>query len=367
MNYSSWIEIDLKQFKKNLNIIRSNINNKLFCLPVKANAYGHGLVEISKTAESEGVDYLAVANLLEGIKLRKANIKLPIIVMGPFHEDQIQDLLDHDLEITISSFFKAKLVRDYCIKHNKRCKIHLKVDTGMNRIGVKPKTAVDLYKYLKDEKCFDLVGIFSHFANATDKNHLFNQVQINRFNNFIKKIKLSSNIICHLANSAAISFLPNSINDMVRVAALSFGCFEGELVEKFKDIKSIFAMKSKVSFFKIVEKNSGISYGHSYITKNKTRIVTIPIGYGDGYSRALSNKGSVLIREKKYPIVGSICMDQLMVDVFDDDIFVGDEVVLIGEQNNKKISLHEIAGLLNTITYEILCSCNERLPRVYLN
>ncbi|MFA6501399.1 MAG: alanine racemase, partial [Parachlamydiales bacterium] len=143
LNYSSWIEIDLKQFKKNINVIKSQINNSLFCLAVKANAYGHGLVELSKVAENEEVDYLAVANFLEGIKVRNVNVKLPIIVLGTFHENQIKDLIDNDLEITISSFFKAKILKEYCARNNKVCKVHLKIDTGMRRIGVKPDTGVE--------------------------------------------------------------------------------------------------------------------------------------------------------------------------------------------------------------------------------
>lgn len=365
LNYSSWIEIDLKQFKKNIQIIKNHLKDAYFCLCVKANAYGHGLREIAKVAENEKVNYLAVANLIEGIKLREANIKLPILVLGTFHEDQIKDLIDYDLEITISSFFKAKLVQEYSSKYNKKCKVHLKVDTGMGRIGVKPKTAIALYKYLKNQKCFIIKGIFSHLACADQKDHPINTFQINAFDDFLNKIKPEPSIIVHIANSAYLCNFENDQKDMARLGALPFGCYSRDLPEKFKDIKSIFSIKSKVSYFKIVDKDQGISYGYSFITKTKTNVATIPVGYGDGYSRSLSNIGNVLIRGKKHPIIGTVCMDQFMVDVTSGDAYIGDEVVLIGKQKNQEITIQEIADACNTISYEILCSFNERLPRIY--
>lgn len=367
LNYSSWIEIDLKQFKKNIKIIRSNIKKARFCLCVKANAYGHGIIEIAKVAEREGIDYLAVANLIEGIKLREANVKLPILVLGTFHENQIKDLIDNDLEITISSFLKARLLNKYCSKMKKRCKVHLKVDTGMRRIGVKPETAFLLYNYLKEDICFSLKGIFSHFACADIKDHPMNAIQIKTFEKFLKKIKPDKSIICHMTNTAALCSFEHSFYDMVRLGALPFGCYSQDLPNKFIDIKSIFSVKSKVSYFKVVEKDQGISYGHRFITKKPTKIVTIPIGYGDGYSRALSNIGEVLIRGKKFPIIGTICMDQFMVNIHDKEAFIGDEVVLIGRQQTQEISIKEIALLCRTISYEVLCLFNERLPRVYIN
>jgi alanine racemase len=367
VNYCSWIEIDLKQFKKNISIVRSYIGNTLLCITVKANAYGHGLIEMSKVAQDQKVDYLAVANLLEGIKLRNENINLPILVLGIFHEDQISELIDYDLEITISSFFKAKLVKDYCSKYNKKCKVHLKIDTGLRRIGIRPETGIELYKYLKNEDCFILKGIFSHFACSPEPNHPMNDLQLKAFENFIENIKPDKSVLCHIANTGAICNIKNSFKDMVRLGALPFGCYTKKVPKELSEIKPIFSVKSKVSFFKVVQKDEGISYGHTYITKNQTRIVTIPIGYGDGFPRKLSNRGQVLIGGKRYPIVGIICMDQFMVDIGNDSAFIGDEVVLIGKQKNEKIEILEISNLCETISYEILCSFNERLPRVYIN
>jgi len=366
-NYSSWIEIDLKQFKKNISLLKAYIGKTLFCLAVKANAYGHGLIEISKIAQEQKIDYLAVANLLEGIKLRKANINLPILVLGTFLENQITDFIKYDLEITISSFFKANIVKEYCLKHDKKCKIHLKIDTGMRRIGIRSDTGLEFYKYLKNENCFIIKGIFSHFACAKEKNHPVNRVQIKDFNDFLEKIKPNKSVICHLANSPAICNIKSCFKDMVRLGALPYGCYTKEVPDELKEIKSIFSVKSKVSFYKVVKENEGISYSHTYITKNQTKILTIPMGYGEGLPRILSNKGKVLINGKRYPIAGNICMDQFMVDIGMDKAFIGDEVVLIGKQLNEEIEIKEITDLCNTVSGEILCSFNERLPRIYIN
>ncbi|MBN2478692.1 MAG: alanine racemase [Parachlamydiales bacterium] len=368
MNLSSYIEVDLKQFKKNLLIIKENLKDSLFCLPVKANAYGHGLVEIAKVAQDEKVvDYLACATLEEGKMLRDANIKIPILMLGSFFEDQIEDLIKNDLEVTISSFLKAKIIKDFCDKNNKKCKVHLKIDTGMKRIGVRPQTAEKLLEFLNNEDCFIIKGIFSHFACAENKDHPFNQIQLNEFSSFIKQVNPPKDVLCHLANSAGVLYFENGYFDMVRPGALAYGCYTANMPEKFEGIKSIFSLKSRVSFFKVVNENEGISYSHTYVTKNKTRILTIPIGYGDGYFRSLSNKAKVLINGRKYPIVGTICMDQLMVDIQNDSVFVDDEVVLIGKQKDQEISLLDIAELLHTVTYEILCSFNKRLARIYKN
>ena len=350
--HPSWIEVDLGQFRKNIEVVRRYIGKALYCLPVKANAYGHGLTEIGRAAEAAGVDYLGVAHLQEGIELRDAGVKIPILVFGAIHEDQIDDLIEHELEFSISSKLKADFVAKRC---DGKCRVHLEVDTGMHRTGVRSSTAIELMRHLRDLKVFDVVGIYSHFATTGDA---FAEKQMERFQALLKEpIFQEQKLIRHIANSSGIMHFP--VLDMVRPSLITFGY--GEL-----GVSPCFALKSKVSYFKVVEKGEGISYGHTYVTKKKTRVVTVPIGYGDGYRRALSNRGHVLIRGKRYPIAGTICMDQFMVDVGDDDIFVGDEVVLIGKQGSEEILLTEIAELCDTIPYEILCQFNNRLPRVYI-
>lgn len=364
--HPTWIEIDLTQLKKNLNVIKKVIGKSLFCLPIKANAYGHGLFEVAKSAEEVGVDYLAVAHLKEGLELRNQGIKLPILVLGAIHEDQIEDLIHYDLEFTISSKYKADLVALVCKKMGLSCKVHIEVDTGMQRTGVRPSTAIELYSHLLSIGCFNIVGIYSHLATADVPDDPHAKAQIESFISLMQHESfINKPLIKHMANSGGVLFYPDSHLDMARPSLLAFGYKPANCPDAFNEIKPCFTLKTKISYFKVVAEGEGISYGRRYVTSKQTRIVTIPIGYGDGYKRGLSNKASVLIRGKKFPIAGSICMDQCMVDIGDSDAFVGDEVVLIGSQGNEEISLHEIAEQCETIPYEVLCFFNERIPRIY--
>lgn len=351
MNHPSWVEVDLAQFKKNIATLKTSLGNKLFCLPIKANAYGHGIVAIAKAAEEAGVDYLAVAHLQEGIALRLAQIHLPILVLGAIHEDQIDQLLQYDLEISISSIFKAQLVAEECRKLGQKCRVHLEVDTGMQRTGVRPTSAAALFTFMQEAGCFEIRGVYSHLAKADEPNDPFTLHQIETFRSLIAS--LGHSFIAHLANSMGFLHYPSSHFDMVRPSMAAF--------------VQCFTLKTKISYFKVVEAQMGISYGHTHVTPKRTRIVTIPIGYGDGYRRCLSNRAQVLIRGKRFPIVGAICMDQCMVDIGEEEAYVGDEVVLIGRQGEEEITLEEIATLCDTIPYEILCSFNDRLPRIYVS
>jgi len=360
--HPAWIEVDLQQFCKNIAIIRNHIGTRLFCLPVKANAYGHGLCEIGKAAEAAGIDYLGVAHLQEGIRLRKAGVTIPVLVLGAIHEDQIDDLIDYDLEFTISSKFKAQLVAEKL--HGRTCRVHLEVDTGMQRTGVRPETAKTLLPYLQSLPNFAIVGIYSHLATADQPQDPLALKQIEAFQSVLNEFK-DLPLLRHLANSGGTAYFPEAHLDMVRPSLMTFGYLPTPCPESLQGIVPCFSLKAKVSYFKVVKPGEGVSYGHSYITKKQTRIVTIPLGYGDGYRRSLSNRGSVLIRGKRFPICGTICMDQFMVDVGEIEMYVGDEVVLIGKQGSEEITLKEVAQLCDTIPYEILCQFNERIPRVY--
>ena len=317
---------------------------------------------MGKAAEEAGIDFLGVAHLQEAIKLRQEGVKIPILVLGAIHEDQINDLIDYNLEFTISSKFKAELVAEKC--QGRTCKVHLEVDTGMQRTGVRPETARELLPYLKSLENLEVVGIYSHLATADKPQDPLAKKQIEAFQELIDEFK-GIPLIRHLANSGGTAFFPEAHLDMVRPSLLTFGYRPEPCPEALEEIAPCFSLKAKVSYFKVVKPGEGISYGHSFITQKQTRIVTIPVGYGDGYRRSLSNQGSVLIRGKRFPICGTICMDQFMVDVGDDEVFVGDEVVLIGKQGNEEISLKEVASLCETIPYEILCLLNERIPRIY--
>lgn len=367
--HPAWIEIDLRQFKLNLALIRQQAKNSKLCLPIKSNAYGHGLIPIARAASEAHVDYLAVSCLQEGALLRQAGIKLPILVMGAIHEEQINQLLDYELELSISSHYKAELVAKKCLELQRKCKVHVEVDTGMQRTGVRPSSTLSLLNFLEEKECFELTGVYSHLATADSPDNPEAKHQIQVFqtfvNDYIKNTR--NNIICHLANSGGLCYYTESYMDMIRPGILSFGYFPSKPHKILTEIKPFFSVKANIGFFKVVAKGEGISYGHTYHTTADTRIVTIPIGYGDGYRRSLSNRGEVLIRGKRYPIAGTICMDQLMVDIHRDEAFVGEEVILIGKQGNEEIPLTKIAELCDTIPYEILCGFNNRLPRLYID
>ena len=321
------IEIDLKQFQKNIQIIRSHIGKTKFCLPAKANAYGHGLVPMAKAAIAAGVDVVAVSCLQEAFWLRQAGIEQPILVFGAIHEDQVQQLIDLNVEITIASQWKANLVAAMCEKLGKRCKIHIEVDTGMQRTGVRPSTALRLFQQAKENPYFHVVGVYSHFASADSSQDPIALKQIERFTSLCSQLGLDgSSVIRHLANSGGVSHFPASHLDMVRPGILAFGYPDEQTSGSLREVAPCFTLKAKVSYTKVVERNEGISYGHTFITDQKTRIATVPIGYGDGYRRSLSNAGSVLLRGKKYPIVGNVCMDQFMINVGKDDAYVGKEI-----------------------------------------
>lgn len=368
-NHPSWIEINLVQFAKNLSVVRKELGPVRLCLPIKANAYGHGLETIGKAAQMAGIDYLAVAHLQEGIILRRADISIPILVLGAIHEDQVDDLIHFQLDISISSCFKAEKVRNVCKQLGKRCRVHLEVDTGMQRTGVRPETAASLMEYLNAEDCFDVIGVYSHLATSEKENNALVYEQIRAFNELIEQPLFQRRpLIFHMANSGGTVLYPESWYDMVRPSALAFGFFKGNVCAHFEGVAPCFSVKSRISYFKVVKEGMGIGYGHTYTTTKTTRIVTVPIGYGDGYPSRLSNRGEVLIRGKRYPIVGMICMDQFMVDVGQDDAYVGDEVVLLGCQGDEEITIHELAEKIDANPREVLCLFNNRLPRkVYAN
>lgn len=367
-NHAAWIEIDCAQFRKNLTLIKQSIGKETkLCLPVKANAYGHGLKELAPIAQ-DLVDYFGVSCLREGVALRQVNINKPILLFGAIDEEQIEDAIIHDLEITLSSLYKAQLVHAKAAALNKPCSVQIEVETGMQRTGIRIDSLPSLIEFVIQSPYLSLKGIYSHFATADQPNHPQTYMQLQRFDSVVKHYRpLFNDVIFHIANSGGLAYYPQSHYDMVRPGILVYGYLPCLSSPMLTQIKPFFTLKARITFFKVVQANQGISYNHHYTTTSQTRIVTIPIGYGDGYRRALSNKADVLIHGKRYPVAGIICMDQFMVDLGQDTAYVGDEVVLIGTQGQQTITLQEIAERCDTITYEILCGLNDRLVRNYLN
>lgn len=362
--HPAWFEVDLDRFCRNLALIRERIGRRLFCCIVKANAYGHGLVPIAKAAEASGqIDLFGVAHLQEAIQLRDAGIELPILILGAIHEEQIDALIRYRLEFTVSSLYKARLVAQKAEEAGAVCPVHVEIDTGMRRTGVRPESALALIEFLLSKKSFSLRGVYSHFAMSETPANETTLRQIEILQSLKEQIRIPG-LIWHLANSGGVAFYPDSWLDMVRPGLLCYGL---SLCSAIEGLEPCLSLKAKISYFKVVAAGEGISYGHTYRTDRQSRIVTVPVGYGDGYRRDFSNRMQVLIRGKGYRIAGSICMDQFMVDIGEEEAYVGDEVVLLGRQGESVISLEEMAGLSGTDPREILCHFNERIPRLYGN
>lgn len=362
-------EISLEKLKKNFQNLKNKVGHNVKVMGiVKANAYGHGLIEISRALADYGVDYLGVGFLEEGLALRHNGIKTPILVLGGVLGDQIQHFLTNDLEITVSSIELAKKIDDEVQNHSlKKVKVHLKIDTGMGRIGVQYNNATKFIEEVIKLKHLEIVGIYSHLATAESKDKSFANTQLERFNNIIDFLEKNGIEIPlkHIANSSAILDLPESYYSMVRPGILLYGLYPSDEVTRSISVEPVLSLKSKIVFLKTVEANTSISYGRKYYTATKTKIATVPIGYGDGYSRMLTNKTYVIINGKRFPVVGAICMDQIMVEIGNESFHIGDDVTLVGKDGSECIDIWEIAKKIGTNAYEVLCGISSRVPRFY--
>lgn len=362
------VEVDLSALEHNVAAVRARVGRARIMGIVKANAYGHGLLRIAKELLLFGVDALGVAFLEEGIALRRSGVKAPILVLGGIIGNQVRYFLDHDLEITASSVYKLGQIEEVAQACGRRAKVHLKIDTGMERIGVHWDNAEKLFESAIRAKHCDIAGVYSHLASSESRDKSWTSVQLERFEQALDFFRRRSvpTPVRHIANSGAILQHPDAILDMVRPGLLLYGLYPSPDVERTIALRPVLSLKTRVVYFKVVKKGSPVSYNGRWRADRDTRLVTLPVGYGDGFSRGLSNKGSVLIHEKRYPIVGMITMDALMVDIGHDSAFNGDEVILIGTQGSESIRVEELADLLDTIPYEILTSINTRVPRIYL-
>jgi len=364
-------EINLSLLQSNLKNIRTKVGKNVNIMGiVKANAYGHGLVEISKSLVNFGVEYLGVGFLEEGIELRTAGITSPILVLGGVLGTQVQKFLSFDLEITVSSLELAERINDEVAKSNgRKARVHLKIDTGMERLGIHSEHAVTFAEKVARLPKLDVVGIFSHFASS-EKDKSFTQFQLQQFTSILEQLEKKNIEIPfkHIANSGAILNGSDSYFNIVRPGIMMYGVYPSREAEKTISVMPILSLKSKIVYLKEVAANKSISYGRTYFTNRTSRIATIPIGYGDGYFRTLSNNVDVLINGKRFPSVGTICMDQMMLDVTDgENIHVGDDVTLIGKDGNEEISVEELANKIGTNSYEVLTNISTRVPRVYIN
>jgi len=360
----TWIEINLNALRHNIREIKKRIGkNVKICGVIKDNAYGHGIFPVSKVLVEEGVKFLGVADVSDGIYLREKGIKIPIINLVSNLPFQVKDIIRFNISQSISDLPMARLINNLSKKNNKLTNIHIKIDTGLGRLGVLPKDFKKFFEEISKLKNLRIEGIFTHLSSAdTDKSYTLKQ--INLFRDLTQNI--TPYIIKHCANTAGVMNFKNSYFDMVRPGLMIYGLYPSKKDMAKINLKQLLTWKAKVILVKRVKKGSLISYGGTYKTNRDTDIAIISIGYGDGFSRALSNNGEVIIRDKKYPIIGRVCMDMTVVELGkNSNVKKGDDVILIGESKNERIFAEDIAERCKTISYEIVCRINQTIKRIY--
>lgn len=365
------LEVNLTQLKKNLENIRAHVAPAKVLVVLKANAYGHGVDGVAPFI-APFADYIGVALVEEAIHLREIGIAIPILVMGGTLPEQLPYFFEYDLTLAASSLDLLIAAEQLAASTRKQLKVHLKIDTGMERIGVREYEAEPFIEKALACSHLDVEGIFTHFANSetaddklSDLGKVKASLQLERFEEVLSIYEKRSEPtprIRHTANSGATLLLPQSHYDMVRPGVLFYGVYPGRDIEKTIDVKPALTWKSKVSYSKITQPGRGVSYGSLWQAESAARIATIPCGYADGYFRRMTNQARVLINGKSYPQVGRICMDQFMVNAGEDDVKVGDDVILLGAG----ITAEDFADWTGTNEYEVMTNISARVPRVFI-
>ena len=360
---ATYLEVNLIQLRKNVEAIRARVAPANVLAMVKANAYGHGVSGVAPFLEPY-VDYFGVAVLEEAIHLRELGIKKPILVVGGTLPQQVIKFAEYDLTLTGSSIGLLDLAEEVSRLTQKRLKTHLKIDTGMERVGVHEYEAEPFIEHSLKLKHVDVEGIYTHFANAEEADLMRARLQLERFQEVLQMYEKRAEkppAFRHMANSAAILQFPESYLDLVRPGLIVYGVYPKDVAQTV-EIAPALTWRSQVVYTKITRPGRAVSYGSLWQSETETRIVTIPCGYADGYFRRMTNRAQVIVNGKMYPQVGRICMDQFMVNVGADDAQVGDEVVLMGDG----ISAHDLAEWMGTNEYEVLTSISERVPRSFM-
>jgi len=365
----TWAEIDLGAIDFNYRQVKKLIGNNIYMMVVvKANAYGHGTVEVSRVLEKAGVDYLGVATTDEAVRLRDHGINSPILILGSVLPEEAKVAMERNITLTLCSDDLLDSIKKLNKQTNLKARVHVKIDTGMGRIGVWHEEALDFIKKVSHDKSFILEGAYTHFSSA-GRDDFFTHYQIESFEKLLVDIEKHwvKIPLKHAANSIATVDFKRSHMNLVRPGLVIYGMYPKFTFPKLIKLKSALALKTKIVFIKDVPPGRSISYGRTYITQKHTKIATLPIGYADGYERSLSNKANVLVRGQRAPVIGKVTMDQVMIDVSHiKGVKIGDEVVLIGKQGNEEIRAEKLARLAGTIAYETVCSISNRVPRVYL-
>ncbi|MDX9952688.1 MAG: alanine racemase [Anaerolineae bacterium] len=371
MLYQTHARIHLQNIRFNIEGIQQAIGSeRKILIAVKANAYGHGAVEVSRMAEQIGVAWLGVATVPEGLQLRAAGIRLPVLKLSHAFPEEMAAAVENNLTLTVCDRANAATLESVCLELGRTATVHLKVDTGMGRIGVTPEAAPELAATI-ERSCphLRLQGIFTHLPVSDAADPVYTQAQIAGFRTTVEAIHavIGRRVdLVHCSNSGAVLAHPQGWLDMVRPGIMIYGFRPDAETPATIPLKPGLSFLTRISFLKQVEAGTSIGYGRTWVAPERTWIATIPAGYADGFNRLFSNRGRVLIRGRSYPIVGRVCMDQSMVSLGPEtDARVGDEVVLIGRSGDEEISAYEWADKLRTITYEVTCQINARVPRVF--
>ena len=363
----TYLEVDLERLAANYRAIAGSVAPARVMPILKANAYGHGLVEVARTLEAIGAPYVGVAYLEEGLRLREHGVRMPVLVMGGIVGSQIPRFLENDLTLTASSVDKLRAVDEHAAALGRPATVHLKIDTGMERIGVHWYSAEKLLEESLKCRHVRIEGIFTHFANADGRDLAHARLQLERFQEVLRFYEGRSlpTPLRHAANSGAILQLSESHFDLVRPGILFYGASPSPEVPVTIPVKQALRWVTSVVYFKVVKPGNPVSYGSSWTPTELTRVVTLPAGYGDGYMRSMSGNAQVILHGRRYPVVGRICMDQMMVSIGWDAAHNGDEAILLGGSGDATIKIEELAEWAGTIPHEVLTNINTRVPRVY--
>jgi alanine racemase len=366
----TYAEIDLAAIRHNIRQIRDVVGPAVKLVAVvKANAYGHGAVKVSLAALEAGADCLAVAIPEEGAELRGAGIAVPIFILGLTPPDQARLVVDYHLTAAVATMDCIRALSHAARDAGRRCRVMLKTDTGMGRIGIAPVQLEEFRQYIQASPCVELVGIFTHLASADAADKTYAEKQLAVFKAAVDRLASKTKLTyISAANSAATIDLPQAYFNTVRAGIIIYGLPPSHEMHKTLDLRPAMQFKTRIAYIKEVSPGTSVSYGCTFTTERSTFLATLPVGYADGYSRHLSNKAAVLIGGKRRPVVGRVCMDQIIVDLGpDNDAVIGDEAILVGRQGKEEITLTELADLAGTINYELACAISPRVPRVYVN
>ena len=367
----AWAEIDLDAIAYNTRNIKKLIGDKDLIAVVKANCYGHGVIDIIPTLLENGASRFAVAMISEALEIRDNKITAPVMILGFTPLYLGEELINNNIEQTVYDLDYAKELSKIALTLNKKAKIHIAIVTGMGRIGFLPnEKSIDNINEICSLEGIEVIGIFTHFSTSDEKDKEYSHEQFTKMLSVMDTLKKRGIDIPlkHVANSGAIIDLPDTYLDAVRSGIILYGYYPSDEIDKNNlALKPALTLKATITNVKTLEKDMYVSYGRTFKTSNETIVATIPVGYADGYLRKLAENGKVIIKGKFAPIIGRICMDQFMIDVTNiPDVKIGDEVILLGEKNGLKYNADDMAKKLDTINYEVTCMLKSRLPRVYI-